>query len=114
MPPIPSAPRRPFVTALKVLLYGGLLGLLALIVAVERDQRPLDALGRIGVDRSVGRALHRRVERGPDVDRIGGLVDQRIELGQRPVGEIADAVLVGGLLDPDVGGIDRRRRNRRG
>ena len=34
MPPIPSAPRRPFVTALKVMLYGGLLGLLALIVAV--------------------------------------------------------------------------------
>jgi penicillin-binding protein 1A len=34
MPPVPSAPRRPFVTALKVLLYAGLLGLLALIVAV--------------------------------------------------------------------------------
>src|SRR5688500_9350322 len=34
MPPVPSAPRRPFVTALKILLYAGLLGLLALIVAV--------------------------------------------------------------------------------
>ncbi|MGI8611651.1 MAG: transglycosylase domain-containing protein [Sphingomicrobium sp.] len=34
MPPIPTAPRRPFVTAFKVLLYAGLVGLLALIVAV--------------------------------------------------------------------------------
>ena len=34
MPPVPSAPRRPFVTALKVMLYAALLGLLALIVAV--------------------------------------------------------------------------------
>ena len=34
MPPVPTAPRRPFVTALKVLLYAALVGLLALIVAV--------------------------------------------------------------------------------
>ena len=34
MPPIPTAPRRPFVTAFKVALYAGLVGLLALIVAV--------------------------------------------------------------------------------
>ena len=30
------------------------------------------------------------------------LVDQRVELRQRPVGEIADAVLLGRLLDADL------------
>ena len=70
-------------------------------VAVERDQRALRALGRIGVDRAVGGALHAGIERGPHVDRLAGLVDQRVELGQRPVGEIADAVLLGRRLEPD-------------
>ena len=75
-------------------------------VAVDRDQRALRALGRVGADRPVGGDLHAGIERGPDVDRLGGLVDQRIELGQRPVGEIADAVVVGGLLDLDAGRVD--------
>ena len=77
-------------------------------VAVERDQRALRARRAyrplIG---AVGRRLHAGIERGPDVDRIAGFVDQRVELRQCPVGEIADAVLLGRRLDLDVGGVDR-------
>ena len=57
----------------------------------------------------VGGDLHPRVERGPHVDRLGRLVDQGVELGQRPVGEVAHAIVVGGLLDPDCGGVDLGR-----
>ena len=52
----------------------------------------------------VGGRLHSGIERGPDVDRVLGLVDQRVELRQGPVGEVANAVLLGRRLDADVAG----------
>ena len=79
-------------------------------VAVDRDQRALRPVGRIGADRLVGRHLHAGIERRPHVDRLGGLVDQLVELRQRPVGEVTDAVLVGRLLDPNLGRVGCRRR----
>ena len=82
-------------------------------VAVDRHQRALRALGDIGSDGAVGGRLHARVKRRPNVDRIAGFVDQRIELGQRPIGEIAHAVLLGSRLDADRGGIDPGRGRRR-
>ncbi len=63
------------------------------------------ALGCVGGDRLVGRNLHPGIERGPDIDRIRSLVDQRVELRQSPIGEITHAILVAGLLDADFGGI---------
>ena len=42
----------------------------------------------------IGGGLEARIERGPNVDRLGSLIDQRIQLRQRPVGEITHAVLV--------------------
>jgi hypothetical protein len=51
----------------------------------------------------VGGALQVRVQRRPDVERLDRLVDQHVELRQRPIGEIAGDVLplgIGGELHP--------------
>jgi len=77
-------------------------------IAVHGHQRTLGAVGGIRLDRLVGGDLHCGIERGPYVDRIGALVDQGLELWQRPVGEVADAVLLGRLLDADLGRVCRR------
>ena len=85
-------------------------------VAVDRDQSALGAVGRIGVDRRHRGALHVGVDRRPDVERLDGLVDQRVELRQHPVGEIAGGVLpLGGadqldVLRMGVGGLGRGDR----
>ena len=62
-------------------------------VAIEADQRTLRIARRVLPDRLVGGALHAKVERRPYLQRRLGFVDQRLELGQRPIGEIAHAVL---------------------
>ena len=62
-------------------------------VAVDRHQRALCALGHVGADRGIRLALHRGVQRGPHLQRLDRLVDQQVQLRQRPVGEIAHAVL---------------------
>ncbi len=73
-------------------------------VAIDGDQRALGLRRRVGGDGAFRCRLHVGIERGPDLDRLGVLVDQGVELGKGPVGEIADAVLLGGRLD-----LDRRR-----
>ena len=84
-------------------------------VAVERDQCPLRFARRIRADGVVGGALHIEVERGPDFDGLTAFVDHRVELWQRPVGEVTDAVLfgfggkrhIGGVRGGSFGGGDR-------
>ena len=76
--------------------------------AVEADQRALRALGGIRGDSRRGGALHAGIERRPDLDRLVVVRQDQVELRQRPVGEIADAVLLRRLLDPDGGGVHGR------
>ena len=82
-------------------------------VAVERNQRALCFAGRVRADCFVSGTLHIEVKRRPDVDRLPALVDQRIELRQRPVGEIAHAVLFGFGREHDIGGVGRSNLRRR-
>ena len=64
-------------------------------VAIEADERALRARRRIVLDRGVGLSLHAEIQRRPDLERRLRLVDQRIELRQGPVGEVADRILLG-------------------
>src|ERR671910_19381 len=71
MPPVPSAPRRPFVTALKVLLYAGLLGLLALIVAVAVAVASLPGYGELSRRSDLGQMIRVRSSNGTVLVSLG-------------------------------------------
>src|SRR3546814_15302620 len=49
--------------------------------------------------------LHSEIDRGVDVQGFAAFVDQHVELRQRPVGEIARAVLPAFLRELDIGGL---------
>jgi penicillin-binding protein 1A len=71
MPPVPSAPRRPFVTALKVLLYAGLLGLLALIVAVAVAVASLPGYSELSRRSDLGQMIRVRSSNGTVLVSLG-------------------------------------------
>jgi penicillin-binding protein 1A len=71
MPPVPSAPRRPFVTALKVLLYAGLLGLLALIVAVAVAVASLPGYSELSRRSDLGQMIRVRSSNGTVIVSLG-------------------------------------------
>ena len=62
-------------------------------VAIEADKRALGPARRVALDRGCGGGLLRRIERGPDLQRLVGFGQQQVELGQHPVGEIARRIL---------------------
>src|SRR3990170_3233343 len=71
MPPIPTAPRRPFVTALKVLLYTGLVGLLALIVAVAVAVASLPGYSELSKRSDLGQMIRVRSSNGTVLVSLG-------------------------------------------
>src|SRR5687767_2641136 len=71
MPPIPSARRRPFVTAFKVMLYGGLLGLLALIVAVAVAVASLPGYSELSKRSDLGQMIRVRSSNGTLLVSLG-------------------------------------------
>ncbi|HEU5285199.1 MAG TPA: PBP1A family penicillin-binding protein [Sphingomicrobium sp.] len=71
MPPIPSAPRRPFVTALKVVLYTGLVGLLALIVAVAVAVASLPGYSELTRRSDLGQMIRVRSSNGTVLVSLG-------------------------------------------
>jgi penicillin-binding protein 1A len=71
MPPIPSAPRRPFVTALKVVLYAGLIGLLALIVAVAVAVASLPGYSELSRRSDLGQMIRVRSSNGTVLVSLG-------------------------------------------
>jgi penicillin-binding protein 1A len=71
MPPVPSAPRRPFVTALKVLLYAGLLGLLVLIVSVAVAVASLPGYAELSRRSDLGQMIRIRSSNGTVLVSLG-------------------------------------------
>src|ERR671912_1975159 len=71
MPPVPSAPRRPFVTAMKVLLYAGLLGILALIVAVAVAVASLPGYSELSRRSDLGQMIGVRSSNGTVLVSLG-------------------------------------------
>src|SRR5688572_4184632 len=71
MPPIPSARRRPFVTAFKVMLHGGLLGLLALIVAVAVAVASLPGYSELSKRSDLGQMIRVRSSNGTVLVSLG-------------------------------------------
>src|SRR5215210_6726797 len=71
MPPIPTAPRRPFVTALKVVLYTGLFSLLALIVAVAVAVASLPGYGELARRSDLGQMIRVRSHNGTVLVSLG-------------------------------------------
>jgi penicillin-binding protein 1A len=71
MPPIPSAPRRPFVTTLKVLLYVGLVTLLALVVAVAVAVASLPGYADLMRRGDLGQTIRVRSNNGTVLVSIG-------------------------------------------
>ena len=71
MPPIPTAPRRPFVTTLKVLLYVGLVALLALIVAVAVAVASLPSYGELAKRSDLGQMIRVRSNNGTVLVSLG-------------------------------------------
>src|SRR5688572_17472989 len=71
MPPIPSARRRPFVTAFKVMLYGGLLALLALIVAVAVAVASLPGYSELSKRSDLGQMIRVRSSNGTVLVSLG-------------------------------------------
>src|SRR5215210_240934 len=71
MPPIPTAPRRPFVTALKVLLYAGMLGLLALVVAVAVAVASLPGYPELSRRSDLGQMIRVRSSNGTVLVSLG-------------------------------------------
>ena len=71
MPPTSPAPRRPLMTALKVLLYTGLVGLLALIVAVAVAVASLPAYSELSTRSDLGQMIRVRSSNGTVLVSLG-------------------------------------------
>src|SRR5215212_5955463 len=71
MPPVPSAPRRPFVTALKVMAYAGLLGLLVLIVSVAVAVAYLPGYSELARRSDLGQMIRVRSSNGTVLVSLG-------------------------------------------
>src|SRR5215210_396569 len=71
MPPIPTAPRRPFVTAFKVLLYTALVSLLALIVAVAVAVASLPGYAELARRSDLGQMIRVRSSNGAVLVSLG-------------------------------------------
>ncbi len=84
MPPIPTAPRRPFVTALKVLLYTGLVTLLALIVAVAVAVASLPDYGELSQRSDLGQTIRVRSSNGTVLVSEGPSFGQWLRYDQIP------------------------------
>ena len=84
MPPIPTAPRRPFVTALKVLLYAGLLALLSLIVAVAVAVASLPGYGDLSRRSDLGQMIRVRSSNGSVLVSLGPSFGQWLRYEQIP------------------------------
>jgi len=84
MPPIPTAPRRPFVTTLKVLLYTGLVTLLALIVAVAVAVASLPDYGDLAKRSNLGQTIRVRSSNGTVLVSEGPSFGQWLRYDQIP------------------------------
>src|SRR5687767_1898436 len=84
MPPIPSAPRRPFVTALKVLLYAGVLAILALIVAVAVAVASLPGYSELSRRSDLGQMIRVRSSSGTVLVSLGPSFGQWLRYDQIP------------------------------
>ena len=85
MPPIPTAPRRPFVTALKVLVYGGLFALLALIVAVAVAVASLPGYDELSTRKDLGQMIRVRSHNGTVLVSLGPSFGKWIPYDQIPL-----------------------------
>ena len=84
MPPVPSAPRRPFVTAFKVLLYAALVGLLALIVAVAVAVASLPGYSELSRRSDLGQMIRVRSNNGTVLVSLGPSFGQWLRYEQIP------------------------------
>ncbi len=84
MPPIPTAPRRPFVTALQVLVYAGLVGLLALIVAVAVAVASLPGYSELSKRSDLGQMIRVRSSNGAVLVSLGPSFGQWLRYEQIP------------------------------
>nr|MBA3730411.1 PBP1A family penicillin-binding protein [Sphingomonas sp.] len=71
MPPTSPAPRRPLMTALQVLLYTGLVGLLALIVAVAVAVASLPSYSELSTRSDLGQMIRVRSSNGTVLVSLG-------------------------------------------
>src|SRR5829696_9561164 len=71
MPPISTAPHRPFVTAFKVLLYTALVSLLALIVAVAVAVASLPGYPELARQSDLGQMIRVRSNNGTVLVSLG-------------------------------------------
>src|SRR5207247_530462 len=84
MPPVPTAPRRPFATAAKVLLYTGLVTLLALIVAVAVAVASLPSFGDLSKRSDLGQMIRVRSSNGTVLVSLGPSFGQWLRYDQIP------------------------------
>ena len=84
MPPIPTAPRRPFITAAKVVLYTGLVSLLALIVAVAVAVASLPDYGELSKRSDLGQMIRVRSSNGTVLVSLGPSFGQWLRYDQIP------------------------------
>jgi len=84
MPPIPTAPRRPFVTTLKVLLYTGLFALLLLIVFVAVAVASLPDYGDLAKRSTLGQTTRARSSNGTVLVSEGPSFGQWLRYDQIP------------------------------
>jgi penicillin-binding protein 1A len=84
MPPVPTAPRRPFATAFKVLLYVGLVSILALIVAVAVAVASLPAYSELSRRSDLGQMIRVRSSNGSVLVSLGPSFGQWLRYEQIP------------------------------
>jgi penicillin-binding protein 1A len=84
MPPIPTAPRRSLITAVKVLLYTGLAMLLALIVAVAVAVASLPSYGELSKRSDLGQMIRVRSSNGTVLVSVGPSFGQWLRYDQIP------------------------------
>ena len=84
MPPIPTAPRRPLATAVKVVLYGGLAGLLLLIVFVAVAVASLPDYSELAKRSDLGQTIRLRSSNGTVLVSEGPSFGQWLRYDQIP------------------------------
>src|SRR5687767_8437503 len=84
MPPIPTAPRRPFVTAFKVAAYAGVLALLALVVAVAVAVASLPGYSELTRRSDLGQMIRVRSSTGAVLVSLGPSFGQWLKYEQIP------------------------------
>ena len=84
MPPVPTAPRRPFATAVKISLYTGLVALLALIVFVAVALASLPSFGELSKRSDLGQMIRVRSSNGTVLVSEGPSFGQWLRYDQIP------------------------------